>query len=56
MVGEMGVVDFSKLRNVKVNRTTYAVNGTIKILQDIANDILVRKHFNNLTDEIILIS
>ncbi|CAO1419280.1 unnamed protein product [Diamesa serratosioi] len=40
--GEEGVVDFSKLRSIKVNRTTYAVNGSVKILQDIGNDVLVK--------------
>lgn len=46
MVGEKGVTDFTKLRSIKVNRTTYALNGTIEIMQDIGNDILVREYFN----------
>lgn len=42
IVGEKGVLDFSKLRSIKVNRTTYAINGSLELLQDTGNDILVR--------------
>lgn len=43
MVGEKGIIDFTKLRSIKLNRTTYAVNGSIGIVQPVGNDILVRK-------------